>query len=468
MTSRSFKGSMKKSKERRNIRLQLGLFAICLAVALTAASSGLAKIRIGVRHEGRVRHAPSVLTGPVVAVRIDSSINPASYALLKRGIERARSEQASLFLVILDTPGGLVTTVRKMIQLVMSSPVPVAVFVFPPGARAASAGALLTISADIAAMAPGTNIGAAHPVTVGGGMEANSTMSKKIENDLSALAVSIAMKRKRNAKWAEEAVRESISTPAVEAIKLHVIDILAESVPELLKKIERRPIKLSDGRLVTIKPAPPVPEFLKENIRERVLGIIADPNIAYLLLMIGMVGLYFELAHPGVVLPGSVGSVCLLLALYALHTLSASTAAVLLILLAFVLFVLELFITSHGVLGICGAVSLAIGSLMLFDNGGGLAISASVLWPTLAMVVLFFLTIAVLAARATLSRPKTGGQAIVGKTGVVRKRLGPGKYMVFIHGELWEATGQEMLKTGQEIRVSGIRGLRLEIKPKEE
>ncbi len=464
---------MKRSKWRWKIKGKL--FTFCLLFALSSLTCAQAsKAKLGHPQKGPGTHEKArqdkaqVLTGPVIAVRIDSAINPASLELLKRGINKARRERASLFLIILDTPGGLVTSVRKMIQLVMSSPVPVAVFVYPPGARAASAGALLTLSADIAAMAPGTNIGAAHPVTIGKEMEANSTMSRKVENDLAALAVSIAMKRGRNAKWAEEAVRKSVSAPAQEALKLHVIDLIARDVPDLMKKLKKHPIRLSDGRMVVVAPRNPNPLFLKESIREKVLKVIADPNIAYILLMIGMVGLYFELAHPGVILPGSVGSICLLLALYALHTLSASTTAVLLILLAFVLFVLELFITSHGILAISGAIALAIGSLMLFDSHGTIYISASVLWPTLLFVILFFVTIAILAARATLSRPKTGLEALLGEPGVVKKRLSNNRFQVFVHGELWEALGPKDLKEGQEIEVSGVRGLRLEIKPKEE
>ncbi len=465
---------MKRSKGRWKIKGKL--FAFCLLFALCSLiCAQVSKAKVGPQKKGPDTHLEKarqdkaqVLTGPVIAVRIDSAINPASMELLKRGINKAKRERASLFLIILDTPGGLVTSVRKMIQLVMSSPVPVAVFVYPPGARAASAGALLTLSADIAAMAPGTNIGAAHPVTIGKEMEANSTMSRKVENDLAALAVSIAMKRGRNAKWAEEAVRKSVSAPAQEALKLHVIDVIARDVPDLMKKLRKRPIRLSDGRIVIVAPENPKPIFLKESIREKVLKVIADPNIAYILLMIGMVGLYFELAHPGVILPGSVGSICLLLALYALHTLSASTTAVLLILLAFVLFVLELFITSHGILAISGAIALAIGSLMLFDSHGTIYISASVLWPTLLFVILFFVTIAILAARATFSRPKTGQEALLGEPGVVKKRLSHNRFQVFVHGELWEALGPDDLKEGQEIEVSGVRGLRLEIKPKEE
>ncbi len=419
-------------------------------------------------------HSPSkhgkieVRTGPVIAVKLDSSINPATYGLLKRGLKESQREKASLFIIVLDTPGGLVTSVRKMVQLIMTSQIPVAVFVYPPGARAASAGAILTLAADIAAMAPGTNIGAAHPVGLGGDIEENSTMASKIENDLAALAVSIATKRGRNAKWAEKAVRKSLSSPAQEALKLHVIDIIADNVSDLILKLRGKIITLANGNKVIVEPKDPTPIFIKKGWGEKVLEVIADPNVAYILMMIGMVGLYFELAHPGVIFPGTVGALCLLFSLYALHTLSASTTAILFILLAFLLFVLELFITSHGILALSGTVALIMGSLMLFGSDSAISISASVLWPTLIIVSLFFLLIAFIAAKATLSRPKTGLEALVGSTGTIKEVLGPGKYLVFAHGELWRALGPKNLAKGQHVEIIGIKGLKLKIRSMEE
>ena len=455
---------MKRSKKAKKIRL-LGAFLAIVLILLSIPSGTKAGPLPG--HD-KTSHNLEVLKGPVVAIRIASAINPASLELLQRGLRVAVRENACLFLILLDTPGGLVTTVRKMIQVVMSSPVPVCVFVYPQGARAASAGALLTISADIAAMAPGTNIGAAHPVTMGGGMDENSTMSKKMENDLAAFAVSIAQKRGRNAKWAEEAVRKSISTPAKEALRLHVIDIMAKNPAELIERLRKRTIKSASGSQLVIEPMGKAPVFVKKNLRERVLEVIADPNIAYILLMIGMVGLYFELAHPGVILPGTVGALSLLLALYALHTLSASTTAILLILLAFVLFVLELFITSHGILAISGVAALILGSIMLFDSNSSLSISGSVLWSTLVTVILFFLTVAFLAAKAAMSRPKTGKDALLGQRAVIKERLSESRYMVFVHGELWEAIGPSGLSKGQEVVIDSVEGLRLSVKPKKE
>ncbi|NPA95775.1 MAG: nodulation protein NfeD [Thermodesulfobacteria bacterium] len=451
------KGSnVKKNLKERCYLFNFSLFLLTLLILSLALSNGSAK------------EEPTTLTGPVVAIKIDSAINPASNELLNRGIKAAQSYKASTLLVLLDTPGGLVTSARKMIQALMSSPVPVTVFVYPQGARAASAGALITLASDVAAMAPGTNIGAAHPVVMGGKIDSNSTMYKKMENDLAAFAVSIATKRGRNRKWAEEAVRKSISTPAQEALKLHVIDLIAQDVPDLIKKLKDRKIRMGNGKTVILNPSSPSPIYLEETLRERILQIIADPNVAYILMMVGMLGIYFELAHPGVILPGAVGTLCLLLSLYALHTLSASTTAILLILFSFLLFILELFITSHGILAISGAVSLAIGSIMLFGSDSQIAISKSVLWPTLLTVIGFFLVIAILAAKAALSKPKTGTEGLIEATGTVQRVLSSSRYLVHVHGELWEAYGPPGLKRGDEVCVKEIKGLRLKIEKTEQ
>lgn len=462
MIFKCFRKSMTKSGKRwKPIRL-LVLTVAFLALTLVSGQG------VDAKNPTDTLEKPEVRTGPVVAIKLDVSINPATYELLKRALNEAQKREASLFVIVLDTPGGLVTSVRKMVQLIMSSKIPVAVFVYPPGARAASAGAILTLAADIAAMAPGTNIGAAHPVGLGGDMEENSTMASKVENDLAALAISIAEKRGRNSRWAEDAVRKSLSSSAQEALKLHVIDLMAKDVEDLVSKLRGKVITLANGHKVMIAPKDPRPIYIKRDLREKILGIIADPNVAYILMMLGMVGLYFELAHPGVIFPGTVGALCLLLSLYALHTLSASATAILLILLAFLLFVLELFITSHGILALSGTVSLIMGSLMLFDSDSALSISTSVLWSTLVTVSLFFLIVAFVAARAALSKPKTGMEALIGRTGTIKEVTGPGNYLVFVHGELWKAFGPKGLHKAQQIRVVGVEGLKLKIESKEE
>ncbi|RUM88052.1 MAG: nodulation protein NfeD [Thermodesulfatator sp.] len=460
MTFRCSKRNMKNSGKPPNKRARL-LSSLIAGIFLVF----FATFAIGAEQTGKI----PALKGPVYTLELDSSINPGSMEFLERAIKQAESGNASCLVVLLDTPGGLVATLRKMIQAVMQSRVPVIVYVYPPGARAASAGALLTLSAHIAAMAPGTNIGAAHPVTIGQKIEPGSKMAEKIENDLSALAVSIAEKRGRNKKWAEEAVRKSRSTTAEKALELHVIDLIAPDLHDLLTKVQGKVVELEKKGMVRIYPEPSNIIPVGENFREKVLGIIADPNIAYVLMMIGMVGLYFELAHPGAIFPGTAGAISLILAFYALQALSASATGVLLVILAFVLFVLELFITSHGLLALSGTISLVLGSLMLFDTDStGISISPSVLWPTLAAVILFLGTISFLAVKAVLSRPKTGTEGMVGEKGTVRQVLGDSRYLVFIHGELWQAECPDPLHKDQLVQVQEVDGLKLIVKPLED
>ena len=456
MTSRWFKRNMKGLDKEAVVPGFQGLVQVLLAMAFIACLVYVSAFAAG------QKQVPLSLEGPVYTLKLDSSINPGTRELLERALRTAESADASCLVIMLDTPGGLVSTLRKMVQAVMQSPVPVIVYVYPPGARAASAGAILTLSAHIAAMAPGTNIGAAHPVGLGRRLGSNSTEGKKAENDIAALAVSIARERGRNAKWAEEAVRKSVSISAPEALRLHVIDIVSPDLKDLLKKIRGRVVKVPGGRMVQLYPDQSRVIPVRETFRERVLKVIADPNVAYVLMMIGMVGIYFELAHPGAIFPGAAGAISLVLAFYALQTLSASTTGILLILLAFLLFVLELFITSHGILALSGMVALLLGSLMLFDpRATGIAISASVLWPTLVTVSIFLGTIAFLAAKASMSRPKTGPEGLIGEKGMVRDTLPDGTYMIFIHGELWRARSDLPLKPGQKVQVDSVDRLTL-------
>ena len=264
-------------------------------------------------------------------LRIEESINPGTAAFLARGAKQAAEEDAVLLVVELDTPGGLVTSMRTMIKTIMNAPIPVVVFVSPSGAQAASAGVFVVMAADIAAMAPGTNIGAAHPV-VAGGKDMDETMDTKVVNDLVAFIKSIATRRGRNAEWAEEAVRKSVSITAEEALKLKVIDLVARDMDELILKLEGWPVQTKEGeKKLTLKGLPA--ERVEENLRDKILKTISNPNIAYLLMLIGMAGLYFELSHPGVIFPGVIGGICLILAFYAFQTLSVNYAGVLLIIL---------------------------------------------------------------------------------------------------------------------------------------
>ena len=296
----------------------------------------------------------------VMVVRIEESINPGTAAFLARGTQQAVEDEAVLLVVQLDTPGGLVSSMRTMVKTIMNAPIPVVVFVSPSGAQAASAGVFVVMAADIAAMAPGTNIGAAHPV-VAGGKEMDETMDTKVVNDLVAFIKSIATRRGRNAEWAEEAVRKSVSVTAEEALKLKVIDLVARDMEELLVKLEGWAVQTKEGEKKLALKGLPV-ERVQENLRDKILKTISNPNIAYLLMLIGMAGLYFELSHPGAIFPGVIGGISLILAFYAFQTLSVNYAGVLLILLGAILFVLEIKVTSYGLLSIGGVICLTLGS----------------------------------------------------------------------------------------------------------
>lgn len=399
----------------------------------------------------------------IYLVKLKGSINPGAAEILKRALREADRGLATCLVIELDTPGGLVSTLRDMVQEVMASSIPTVVYVTPSGAQAASAGAILTIAAHVAAMAPGTNIGAAHPVNLGSGGEKDDTMKQKAENDLAAMARSVASERGRNAEWAEKAVRESVSASAREALELKVIDILAKDLSDLIQQLHGMTVSLPDGPVKLVISNPEIIQ-IKESLREKILRTIADPNIAYILMMIGMTGLYFEFAHPGTIFPGTIGAICLLLGLFALQALPVSTAGLLLLLLAIVLFVMELVIASHGILGAAGLVALFLGSIMLFDTSKtGVSIDTDVLWTTLLGVGSFLAAITYLATRATLSRPKSGAEGLIGEKGLVRKTVGKRGGQVFLHGELWTAVSEETIPEGTEVKVIDMEGLKLRV-----
>jgi membrane-bound serine protease (ClpP class) len=338
--------------------------------------------------------------------------------------------------------------------------VPIIVYVSPSGARAASAGVMITNAADIAAMAPGTNIGAASPVQAGG-KEIEKTMSKKITNDMVANAKSIAEKRGRNAKWVEKAIRESVSATESEALDKKIIDIVAKDLDDLIRQVDGRDVG-EKGKL-NLKGLKR--RYVEETLRTKILKTISDPNIAYILLMIGLAGLYFELSHPGAIFPGVVGAISLILAFYASQTLPVNYAGILLIILAIIFFIMEMKITSFGLLSIAGVVSLLLGSLMLFEGSepGG-QLSLKVLLPTLVIVSSFFVVVAGLAFRAQVSKPRTGDKGLIGETGIVKNEIDPeGK--VFVHGELWNAISKDPVKEGVKVKVISVKNLVLEVEP---
>jgi membrane-bound serine protease (ClpP class) len=402
--------------------------------------------------------AAQAAEGEIYVVKVSGTINPGLAEYLIGSIDKSFREGAACLVIQLDTPGGLALSMRSIVMAILASEIPIVVYVSPSGARAASAGVMITLAADIAAMAPGTNIGAAHPVNLGQ-KEMDKTMSEKVINDMVAYTKSITEKRGRNSEWAEKAVRESVSVTEKEALELKVIDLIAQDLNDLLEKIDGRQLKdkgiLHTKRLKTV--------FLRETLRDKILKTLSDPNIAYLLMMIGMAGLYFELSHPGAIFPGVIGAISLILAFFAFQTLPVNYAGILLIAVALILFILEMKVASYGLLSLGGIISLFLGSLMLFEGGApGLSLSWRVLIPTVIMVSGFFVIVAGLVFRSQISKPRTGDKGLIGEIGVVKERLAPGG-RVFVHGELWNAEAPEPVEAGAKVRVVGMDRLVLKV-----
>jgi membrane-bound serine protease (ClpP class) len=401
-------------------------------------------------------------TAHINIVQIQDSINPGVEDFLKYAIDRSGEEGAECLIILLDTPGGLMASMRGIAQAILNSPIPVVVYVSPSGAQAASAGVFVTVAADIAAMAPGTNIGAAHPVSIGGG-DVQSTMNEKVVNDMVAFARSIASQRGRNAEWLEDAIRKSVSITAEEAYAKNVIDLVAEDLPGLSKKLDGWEV-MRKGYTRTLHTAGVEQRTILPGWQHQVLRTISNPNIAYILLMIGLAGLYFELSQPGAILPGVIGGIALILALYALQTLPVNYAGILFILLAVLFFILEIKVASHGLLSFAGVLALVLGSLMLFRVPGYTnRLAMSVFIPTVLIVSGFFVTVATLAFRAQIRKPQTGAESLPGMIGEVKKDLLPAG-TVFVNGELWNAFADEDIFAGEKIEVVSEEKLRLKVR----
>jgi len=392
-------------------------------------------------------------------ISVNSATTPPVSEYIVKSIEGSTRDGSAGVIIELDTPGGLDSAMRDIVKCLLNSKIPVFVYVSPPGARAASAGAIITVAANIAAMAPGTNIGAAHPVGIGIG-KMDETMVEKVVNDMAAYARGIAVQRGRNAEWVEKAVRKSVSVTAEEALRLRVIDYVAPDVESLLNQTDGKEVILASGK-TTLKTKGAVVNRKKMGFRERVLTTISDPNIAYLLMLIGLAGLYFEFAHPGAVIPGVVGGISLILAFFALQTLPVNYAGVLLILLAIILFIAEVKVVSHGILTIGGIVSLILGSLILYESPDpALRVSLGVMVPAIVLVSLFFVAVISLAVKAQLRKPETGMEGMVGKEGVAITAIHQaGK--VLVGGEYWNAESERGISEGSRIKVLGMKGLKL-------
>lgn len=396
--------------------------------------------------------------GEAVIIDLVGPISPGSAAFLERGIEEARKRGAHLVIIRLDTPGGLGSSMRTMVKAILNSSVPVVVYVAPKGAGAASAGVMVTVAAHVAAMAPGTNIGAASPVTAGGG-EIQGTMSTKVMNDMASYGRGIAKDTGRNAEWVEKAIREAVSITAGEAVKLKVVDLVAEDLNDLLKAIDGREVTLKDGKR-TLKTKGLTQIFYKPGFRDRILRLISDPNISYILFMIGLAGLYFELSNPGAIFPGVIGAISLILAFYSFQALPVNYAGLLLIVLSIIFFIAEVKITSYGVLSLGGLVSLTIGSIMLFED---VKVSLKLMAPTIIMIAAFFVIISSLAFKAYKTKPKSGMEGMIGSVGLVKETIDP-EGLIFIHGENWRAVSVEKIEPGERVQVEKAEGLVLTVK----
>ena len=402
--------------------------------------------------------------GVVIFLKIDGSINPASSDYIHEGIKRAEERNALCVVVELNTPGGLLKSTRMIVTDFLTSTIPVVVYVAPAGSQAASAGVFITLASHVAVMAPGTNIGAAHPVNLQGGMD--STMAEKVTNDAAAFIRTISEKRHRNIKWAEEAVRKSLSITETEALKINVIDFIAKNRIDLLDSLNGRSISAGDRTVILATKGATI-ETHEMGWQYKILDLISDPNIAYIFMMIGMYGLLFELYNPGSVFPGVAGAISLLIALYAMHTLPINYSGVALIVLGIILFVLELKITSHGLLTIGGVISLFLGSIMLINTDSWFefqSVSLEVIIPTVLLTAAFFLFAIGAGLRAQRRKPATGMEGIMGEKGTAFTKLSPAG-QVRVLGEIWNAESLDgNLPKDSEIVVAEVKGLLLKVK----
>ncbi|MGQ4807336.1 hypothetical protein NKDENANG_00684 [Candidatus Entotheonellaceae bacterium PAL068K] len=392
---------------------------------------------------------------------VEGVINPVIVEYMLESLERAEATDSTAVVFQLDTPGGLVESTRLIVKALLNANVPTVVYVSPSGARAASAGTFITMAGHMAVMAPGTNIGAAHPVS-GEGKDIEGDMRKKAENDLAAFARSIAVKRGRNADWAEQAVRESVSITETEALEQQVINLIAEDVPDLLVKLDGQQVSLPHGA-VTLHTAEATVHQHQMSWRQRFLAVLSHPQFALMLLSLGSLGLLIELYNPGLIFPGVMGAIALLLAFYSLQTLPINYAGLLLIGLALVMFILETQVPSFGMLTVGGLVSMFIGSLMLIDSPEDyLRIPISTILLVVGTTAALFLFVASAALHSLKRQPVSGQEGMIGETGIATEQIEPAG-TVFMHGSLWQALSSSPIEAGTPVRVVGVAGLKLTV-----
>jgi membrane-bound serine protease (ClpP class) len=408
----------------------------------------------------------SLRASPVYLIKIDGSINPSTSDFVHKSLQEAINKKAQCLIIELNTPGGLLKSTRYIVSDLLTSEIPVIVFVSPSGSQAASAGVFIVLASSIAAMSPGTNIGASHPVGMEG--KQDSIMSEKATNDAAAFIRSISEKRNRNVQWAEDAVRKSVSISENEALKIGVVDLIANNIDDLLQKIDGKEIETAKGKVIlNTKGA----ELIQGEMSwfQKILAVLSDPNIAYILMMIGIWGIILEFYHPGAILPGVVGVISLVLGLYGLHTLPINYAGLALILLAIILFIAEIKIVSHGMLTVGGVLSLLLGSFMLIDTESGLEvvqISVTVIILTVIIIASLFGLLGFLVLKAHRKKITTGSQGLIGEIGEVYQKLEAGKAgLVKIHGELWNAeTEKEDVSEGTKVKIIEVNNLTLKVK----
>jgi membrane-bound serine protease (ClpP class) len=435
------------------VRQRLAGALLALALISTWAASASAKT------------APADTTGPHIpqidVLTIDGAISPITSQVITRAIDAAERNGREALVVRLDTPGGLDTSMRDIIKRILVARVPVVIYVAPAGSRAASAGTFIAMASHVAAMSPGTSIGAATPVNMGGA-GGDSTMMHKARNDAISYIRSLALQRGRNADWAEKAVREGGSLNENDALRLRVIDLIARDDDDLFRQLDGRKVVIG-GETRTLHTEGAIRHALKPSWRQGLLSKIVDPNVAYLLFMLGFYGLLFELSNPGAILPGVVGGICILLAFLAFQTIPINATGLALLLFAMALFVIDLKVQSHGILTAGGVVSLVLGSLLLVGGDSGMArISFSVIGTMVVATVLFFVFVLGAAFRASRRRPVTGREGLVGERGTALTDIAPAG-RVFVHGEYWEAESSERIERGATVVVDQVDGLRLRV-----
>jgi membrane-bound serine protease (ClpP class) len=409
---------------------------------------------------------PSLLTAQkVISISINDGINPATAEFIQQGIEKAQKENAQCLIINLNTPGGLLTSTREIVTNIMKSEVPVVVYVSPTGAHAGSAGVFITMSADIAAMAPGTNIGAAHPVDMQG--KSDAVLNEKVINDAAAFLRTIAEKRNRNILWAEDAVRNSVAITEKEALEKNVINLIASNEKDLLSQIDGKQVALTNGTK-TLNTKNATIQSMEMGFFQKVLSRISDPNIAYIIMMLGFYGLLFELFSPGAIFPGVVGVICLILAFYSMSSMPVNYAGIALIVFGIILFLLEIKVISHGILAIGGIISVLLGSMILFRSSPAenfVDISWSVIFSATAVSALFFFFIVTMGLKAQRAKPVSGSNAFIGKTAETLNVLDLSG-LVKISGETWNAVSLSgKINENEKVIVKEIKGLTLYVIP---